>query len=58
MALASSCWDAQVMSWPDDTELAMDLPMTVCYRLVNHVTFMFWKSWAIEVSHGLVHRPI
>ena len=43
---------------PDDTELAMDLPMTARYRLVNHVTSMFWKSWASEVSPGLVHRPI
>ena len=43
---------------PDDVELASDLPMAARYRLVNHVTTMFWNRWASEVSPGLVHRPI
>ena len=34
----------------DDTELAMDLPIKVRYRLEHHVTSMSWKSWANEVS--------
>ena len=27
------------------------------YRLVHHVTSIFWKNWSSEVSPGLVHRP-
>ena len=42
---------------PDDTELVEDLPMKSRYRLVHHVTSAFWKSWASEVSPGLVNRP-
>lgn len=41
---------------PDDTDLAMNLPMSSRYRLVNHVTSSFWKKWSTEVSPGLVVR--
>ena len=43
---------------PDDTELVENLPMKARYRLVQHVTTVFWKRWASEVSPGLVNRPV
>jgi len=39
---------------PDDAEIAENLPMSAHYRLVRHVTCVFWKKWSTEVSPGLV----
>ena len=39
---------------PDDAQLASDMPVTHRYRLVNHVTTAFWKSWCSHVSPGLI----
>ena len=41
---------------PDDTALAEDLPMASRYRMVQHVTTVFWKKWSALVTPGLVHR--
>ena len=41
---------------PDDAVLTEDLPMSSRYRMVQHVTTMFWKKWSSVVTPGLVHR--
>ena len=41
---------------PDDTELVKDLHVASRYRMINHVTSLFWNMWASEVSPGLVYR--
>ena len=41
---------------PDDTEIAESLPMNARYRLVKHVTDMFWQRWSSSVSPGLIVR--
>ena len=41
---------------PDDAELSEDLHYTSRYRLVNHVTQIFWKKWCSEVAPRLVFR--
>ncbi len=41
---------------PDDTELSEDLPYASRYRLINHVTTVFWKKWCDEVAPRLVFR--
>ena len=41
---------------PDDTELADTLPVTKRYRLVQHVTKIFWNQWSKEVSPRLLVR--
>ena len=41
---------------PDDAGLADSLPMSSRYRLVRHVTTVFWKQWSQQVSPGLVIR--
>ena len=41
---------------PDDTGIADSLPMTARYRLVNHVTNVFWRKWSMEVSPNLIVR--
>ena len=43
-------------SFPDDSGLAQSLPMKARYRLVNHVTNMFWQRWCSYVSPSLVIR--
>ena len=39
---------------PDDSEMVTSLPISARYRLVNHITTMFWQKWSSEVSPGLV----
>ena len=41
---------------PDDTNIAESLPVTSRYRLVKHVTDMFWQRWSNDVSPGLIVR--
>ena len=41
---------------PDDTDIAESLPITLCYRLVKHVTDSFWHQWSSYVSPALVFR--
>ena len=41
---------------PDDTQLSDDLHYTSRYRLVNHVTTVFWQKWCAEVTPRLVFR--
>ena len=41
---------------PDDANIANDLPMSSRYRLVNHVTSVFWSQWSVHVSPGLLVR--
>ena len=41
---------------PDDAAIVNDLPISSRYRLVNHVTSMFWSKWSAYVSPGLVVR--
>ena len=41
---------------PDDATIANDLPMSSRYRLVNHVTSVFWSKWSVHVSPGLIVR--
>ena len=41
---------------PDDTEMTEDLGVTARYRLINHVTTTFWKSWSNDVSPTLIVR--
>ena len=41
---------------PDDTEISENLPMAARYRLVKHVTDMFWQRWSNNVSPGLIVR--
>ena len=41
---------------PDDATVVEDLPIASRYRLVHHITSMFWKKWSMEVSPGLVIR--
>ena len=41
---------------PDDGEIAEDLGVTSRYRLINHVTTMFWQRWSAEVSPSLIVR--
>jgi hypothetical protein len=41
---------------PDDAELCEDLPMASRYRLINHVTTVFWKKWCEDVTPSLVFR--
>ena len=41
---------------PDDATLANQLPFASRYRLVRHVTSVFWSKWSMNVSPGLVLR--
>ena len=41
---------------PDDAGLADSLPISSRYRLVRHVTDVFWQQWSQQVSPGLVVR--
>ena len=41
---------------PDDAQLSEDLHYSSRYRLVNHVTTVFWKKWCAEVAPRLVFR--
>ena len=41
---------------PDDGEIARELPIASRYRLVHHVTNIFWKKWSEIVSPGLIVR--
>ena len=41
---------------PDDASIANNLPMSSRYRLVNHVTSVFWSKWSAHVSPGLIVR--
>ena len=41
---------------PDDSQLSDDLHYTSRYRLVNHVTTVFWQKWCAEVACRLVFR--
>ena len=41
---------------PDDSEMVTSLPMSPRYRLVHHITTMFWQKWSSEVAPGLVVR--
>ena len=41
---------------PDDTGVADSLPVQARYRLVHHVTNVFWNKWSKEVSPNLVVR--
>ena len=41
---------------PDDVEVADNLPMASRYRLVAHVTSVFWQRWSAEVSPSLIVR--
>ena len=43
-------------SFPDDSGIAESLPMKARYRLVKHVTDMFWQRWCSYVSPSLVLR--
>ena len=41
---------------PDDAELCSELHVAARYRLVNHVTTVFWQKWCLEVSPRLIVR--
>ena len=41
---------------PDDAVLAESLPMKARFRLVRHVTDMFWRQWSAHVSPALIVR--
>ena len=41
---------------PDDVELAENLPINARYRIITHVTTVFWQLWSSDVSPGLVIR--
>ena len=41
---------------PDDTDLCSDLPVAARYRLVNHVTTVFWQKWCSEVAPRSIFR--
>ena len=41
---------------PDDAGLSDSLPIASCYRLVRHVTTVFWQQWSQQVTPGLVLR--
>ena len=41
---------------PDDAALCSDLPVAARYRLVNHVTTVFWQKWCSEVAPRYVFR--
>ena len=41
---------------PDDASIADSLPISARYRLVNHVTSVFWRKWSTEVSPNLIVR--
>ena len=41
---------------PDDAGIADSLPISARYRLVNHVTNVFWRKWSTEVSPNLIVR--
>ena len=41
---------------PDDTGIADSLLVQARYRLVHHVTKVFWEKWSTEVSPSLVIR--
>ena len=41
---------------PDDAGLSDSLPVSSRYRLVRHVTTVFWQQWSQQVSPGLVLR--
>ena len=41
---------------PDDIELIEDRPMKCRYRMVQHVSTVFWEKWSSMVTPGLVHR--
>ena len=41
---------------PDDAQLSEDLPYACRYRLINHVTTIFWNKWCSEVTPRLVFR--
>ena len=39
-----------------DASLVAQLPIASRYRLIQHVTSMFWNKWSTNVSPGLVVR--
>ena len=41
---------------PDDVDVSEGLPVTSRYRLISHVTGVFWQRWSAEVSPSLVVR--
>ena len=41
---------------PDDTVISDVLSTSARYRLLHHVTTVFWQRWSSEVSPGLVVR--
>ena len=41
---------------PDDTKLSSDLGVTDRYRIVNHVTTVFWEKWCKEITPQLIFR--
>ena len=41
---------------PDDEAFVQDMPIASRYRLIQHVTKMFWEKWSTNVSPGLVIR--
>ena len=41
---------------PDDTNIAENLPVAARYRLVKHVSDVFWHRWCMYVSPALVVR--
>ena len=41
---------------PDDTKFVEKFPAASRYRIVRHVTSLFWHLWSKEVTPGLVVR--
>ena len=41
---------------PDDADLCSDLPVAARYRLINHVTTVFWQKWCSEVAPRSIFR--
>ena len=41
---------------PDDQEISESLGVTARYRLINHITTVFWQRWSAEVSPSLIVR--
>ena len=41
---------------PDDQVISESLGVTARYRLINHITTIFWQRWSAEVSPSLIVR--
>ena len=41
---------------PDDVEFVEDSPIRCRYRMIQHVSKVFWDKWSKMVTPGLVHR--